>query len=73
MTSLEQSRLADHLDAALAAMPAATAARLTHSDRGQRRIALTIMAQALAVRLDGDQQAIARVDAAMLPGLPIDQ
>jgi len=72
MTSLQQTRLADHIDAALAAMAPATAARLTHPDQAQRKSAIAIMAQTLAARLDNDRHARSGSDTASLPRLPID-
>lgn len=76
MTSQQQSRLADHIDAALTAMAPATAARLTHPDQAQRKSAIAIMAQTLAARLDSDSESDRDVrggpDAASLPRLPID-
>ena len=72
MTNLEHSRLAEHLDAALATLAPATAARLAHPDQSQRRSAVAIMAQTLAARLDGDGRSSCRSDIAALPRLPID-
>jgi hypothetical protein len=72
MTNLEHSRLVDHLDAALATLAPATAARLTHPERSQRRSAIAIMAQTLAARLNGDRQPSNRSDFAALPRLQID-
>jgi hypothetical protein len=72
MTSFQQSRLADHIDAALTAMAPATAARLTHPDRAQRKSAIAIMAQTLAARLDNDRHARVGADPSTLPRLPID-
>ncbi|OYZ13065.1 MAG: hypothetical protein B7Y35_14030 [Sphingomonadales bacterium 28-64-96] len=63
--------LADQIDAALAAMAPATAARLIHPDRAQRKIAIEIMAQTLAARLDNDRTPSAQSDASF-PRLPID-
>lgn len=72
MTSSHQSRLADHIDAALTTMAPATTARLTHPDQAQRKSAIAIMAQTLAARLDGDRDSMAGPDTASLPRLPID-
>lgn len=72
MTSLQQARLADHIDAALTAMAPATAARLTHPDQAQRKSAIAIMAQTLAARLDNDRHTRAGADLSTLPRLPID-
>ena len=64
--------LADHIDAALAAMAPGTAARLTHPDRAQRHSAIEIMAHTLAARLDNDRAPSANSGASSLPRLPID-
>jgi phage-related tail fiber protein len=72
MTSFRQSRLADHIDAALTAMAPATAARLTHPDQAQRKSAIAIMAQTLAARLDNDRRSRAGIDATSSPRLPIE-
>jgi hypothetical protein len=72
MTSLQQSRLADHIDAALTAMAPTTAARLSHPDRAQRKSAIEIMAQTLAGRLDNDRHHNTGLEPAALPRLPIE-
>lgn len=72
MISLQQSRLADHIDAALTAMAPTTATRLSHPDRAQRKSAIEIMAQTLAARLDNDRHSSTGLDPATLPRLPID-
>ncbi len=72
MTSSQQSRLVDHIDAALTAMAPATAARLTHPDQGQRKSAIEIMALTLAARLDNDRRSRADRDTTSSPRLPID-
>lgn len=72
MTNLQQARLIDHIDAALAALAPATAARLTHPDVGQRRSAITIMAQTLASRMAADRDLAAASDTAGLPLLPME-
>lgn len=66
-------QLAEHIDAALAAMAPATAARLAHPDRAQRRSAVAIMADALGARLASVRPNSMEYDAnAAGPSLPID-
>ena len=72
MTSIQQSRLADHIDAALTAMVPTTAERLFHPDQAQRKSVIAIMAQTLAARLDSDCHSLAGPHLASLPRLPID-
>lgn len=72
MTNLQHARLIEHIDAAMTAMAPATAARLAHPDRAQRRTAIAIMAQTLASRIEGDRELSAASDAASLPLLPIE-
>jgi hypothetical protein len=71
MKTVQHVRLAEHIDAALAAMPPSTASRLTHPDAAQRRTAIAIMAQTLAARIDGDRDWSADRQS-VSPYLPID-
>lgn len=72
MTNLPQARLVDHIDAAMAALPPATVARLADPDARKRKSAIAIMAQTLASRLAADRDTAAAGDTAGLPLLPID-
>jgi|GEM_PF-4851095 len=72
MTNLQHARLIEHIDAAMTAMAPATAARLAHPDRAQRRSAIAIIVQTLAPRIDSDRELSGGSDAASLPLLPIE-
>lgn len=71
MKAIQPIRLAEHIDAALAAMAPSTASRLTHPDPAQRRTAIAIMAETLAARIDGDRD-WTKDRPSVSPYLPID-
>lgn len=72
MTNLPHTSLIDHIDAAMAAMAPATAARLSHPDRSERRAVITVMTQTLTVRIAADADVCGDGDAVGSPLLPIE-